>query len=169
MCSDITDLINMFSTNNQYHLSNIHEGLGIVQKTLAYIILFDLFNNPGKQAQLPEFPTQGWGKWGKRPHTNQDWYKRKSDWNLGSTWLGSLCVCVSVCISMCMCMHTRVCVCMCTHLCVRTHLYVCTHMCVCVEARGKPVVSFTSCATLNKNAPYRLTYLNACFVAGGTV
>lgn len=43
------------------------------------------------------------------------------------------------------------------------------NMCICVEARGKPVVSFTSCATLNENAPYRLTYLNACFVAGGTV
>lgn len=67
MCSDITDLINMFSTNNQYHLSNIHEGLGIVQKTFAYIILFDLFNNPGKQAQLPEFPTQGWGSKEKGP------------------------------------------------------------------------------------------------------
>lgn len=67
MCSDITDLINMFSSNNQYHLSNIHEGLGIVQKTFAYIILFDLFNDRRKQAQLPEFPTQGWGSEQKGP------------------------------------------------------------------------------------------------------
>ena len=52
MCSDITDLINMFSSNNQYHLSNIHEGLGIVQKTFAYIILFDLFNNSRKLVLL---------------------------------------------------------------------------------------------------------------------
>lgn len=106
MCSDITDLINMFSSNNQYHLSNIHEGLGIVQKTFAYIISLDLFNNPGKQAQLPEFPTQGWGSEEKGPTL----IKSKRERSLGlkpgfyPTWKSvCACMCVYACAPTCTC------------------------------------------------------------------
>lgn len=150
MCSDIIGLINMFSSNNQYHLSNIHEGLGIVQTTFACIILFDLFNNPRKQAKLPEFlKTQGW-EWGKVPHTNQERYRNRSGIeilvlsDLKATYV-YLHLYVYVCAHVCVCARMYTC------------MYMCPDMCICIEARRKPMVSFISCGDLNKNAPHRLT------------